>query len=173
MEFQKRFPDDYLITTLKRLPVSRQKPAPSINEGAVGRAKVFDEELAVLIHDSRVTARYLGFRVVLIKVDIREYPAIRIPSSNVSFAIGNREFLTNSASAFYDELATYLDFARLDPRFVRPESIGSTPGSQHKCLARTGRVSRHSGLRGATDTLRLALIVQRPCRLGDARGSGE
>jgi hypothetical protein len=169
MEFQERFPDDYFITTLQRLPVSGQKPAPSIHERTVGRAEVLDEELAILVHDSRVTPGDLSFRVVLIEVDVRKYPAIGVPSSNMSFGRGNREFLANSASAFNDELAAYFDFALLDRRFVGPESIGAAPGGQHQCLTGTGRICRHSSLGGAPDSLRLALVVQRPGRLGDAR----
>ena len=104
MEFQKCLPDDYFITTLQRLAMSRQKPAPAIYESTVGRAEVFDEKLAVLIHDSRVAPGDLGLGIVLIKIDVREYSAICVPSSDMSFGTGDWKLLTNSASAFYDQL---------------------------------------------------------------------
>jgi len=56
MEFQKRFPNDYLVTTLQRLPMSGQKPAAAIYEGSISRSEVFYEKLPILIHYSRVPA---------------------------------------------------------------------------------------------------------------------
>jgi len=87
-----------------------------------------------------MTARDLGLGIVLVEVDVREYPAIGIPSSYVSLSAGNRKFLTNSAAAFYDQLAAHLGIALLTLLFIGPEGIGPAPGGKYQRLPRTLRL---------------------------------
>jgi hypothetical protein len=169
MEFQERLPYDYLITTLQRLPVAGQKPAAAIYERSVGRSEVFDEELPVLIHYSRVTARDLGFWIVLIQVDVRENPAIRIPASYVGLSAGNGKFLSDSAPAFNDQFAAHLVFALPALLFIRPERISTASGGQHKGLPRVLLVGGYRGLRRSGQALGLTPVAERPCRFGHAR----
>src|SRR3954467_5454062 len=42
VKFQKRLADDYLVAVAKVLPVAGQESAAAVDEGAVGRAEVFD-----------------------------------------------------------------------------------------------------------------------------------
>jgi hypothetical protein len=127
MKLQKRLPYYNLITALQRLPVPGQKSAAAIYECAVGRSEVFDEELAILIHDSRVTAGDFCLRIILIEVDIGKYAAVSIPPPYVRLGGGNRKFLTDPAASLYDQLAAHLAFTLLTLLFIRSERIGSSP----------------------------------------------
>jgi len=74
----------------------RKKPSPSIDERTVGRAEVLDEVLAVVINDARVPSRDLGFGIVFIQIDVREYAAVRIPAANVRLNADDRKLFADS-----------------------------------------------------------------------------
>ena len=120
MELQKRFTYYDLITTLQGLPVPGQKSAAAIYECTIGRSEVFDEELAILIHYSRMTAGDFGLRIILIEVDIGEYAAVSIPPPDVGLGGGDRKLFANPAAPLYDQLAAHLDFTLLTLLFVGP-----------------------------------------------------
>jgi len=168
MELQKRLPNYYLVTTLQRLPVSGQKPAAAIYEGAICRSEVFYKELPILIHDSRMAARDLGFGIILIKVYIREYSAICIPSSDVGFCASHRKFLSNSSSPFYDQLAVHVFFALLRLLFIRPKRISPASGGQNEGLSGAQRFTRNTAWWRPAHSLGLTLITERPGGLGHA-----
>jgi hypothetical protein len=125
MKFQKRFTYYNLITTLQRLPVTGQKSAAAIYKCTIGRSEVFDEELAILIHDSRMTAGDFGLRIILIEVDIGEYSAISIPASDVGLGGCNRKLFPDPAASLYDQLAAHLDITLLALLFIGSERIST------------------------------------------------
>ena len=125
MEFQKRFTYYNLITTLQRLPVAGQKSAAAIYKCTIGRPEVFDEELAILIHDSRMTAGDFGLRIILIQVDVGKYAAISIPAPDVGLDGGNRKLFADPATPLYDQLAAHLYITQLALLIIGSEGIST------------------------------------------------
>ena len=125
MKFQKRFTYYNLITTLQGLPVPGQKSAAAIYKCTVGRSEVFDEELAILIHDSRMPAGDFGLRIILIEVDIGEYAAISVPPPDVGFSGGHRKLFADPATPLYDQLAAHLNFTLLVLLIIGSERIST------------------------------------------------
>ena len=152
--------------------MSGQKPAAAIYEGSISRSEVFYEKLPILIHYSRVPARDFCFGIILIKIYIREYPAVRVPSANVGFGSGQGKFLADSSSPFYDELAVHLFFASLGLLLVLPKRISPAPGGQYEGLSRPERFSGDAAWGRPCHALRLTLIAERPGGFGHTcRGS--
>ena len=85
MKAEKRFTDDDLIAFIEGLRAPRQQPATAIYERAVGRSQVFDHVSAVPADDARVPAGNFRVRVEGIQIDVRKYPVIRVPASDVRF----------------------------------------------------------------------------------------
>jgi len=168
MELQKRFTYYDLITTLQGLPVPGQKSAAAIYECTIGRSEVFDEELAILIHDSRMTAGDFGLRIILIEVDIGEYSAISIPPPDVGLGGGHRKLFADPPPPLYDQLAAHLDLTLLVLLIIGSERIGTASRSQNESLARALGLGRRSALRRARAGRWLTLIADGPGRFGHA-----
>ncbi len=94
-KLEKCLADDDLIAVVERMLAARQQAMTAIDKCPVGAAEIFDEELAALRDDARVSARNFSFRIILIEIHVRENSAIGIPTANQRFDIREWKFLAD------------------------------------------------------------------------------
>lgn len=86
-EPKKCLADNDLVTVIEGLPISRQQTRPSVDEGPVGASQILDQVLMVREGDAGVSSRDLGFRIILVKIDVRKDAAVRIPPPDQQFTL--------------------------------------------------------------------------------------
>jgi hypothetical protein len=84
MEAQKRLADDNLVAISQGLTNTGHQALATIQERAIGRAKIFDEILAFSQDYTSVPARNLGLWVVGVQVNVRKNTAVGIPTTDLS-----------------------------------------------------------------------------------------
>ena len=82
---QKSLPDYNLVSVPQRLSITGRQTAAPINEGAIGRAEIFDQIISITHYYARMPARDLSLRVVGVQINIREYATIGIPTADIRF----------------------------------------------------------------------------------------
>src|SRR5262245_23198958 len=102
-EFEKRFADDDLIAVVKRLLGAGQQTRPAIDKSPVRTAQILDQILVVQKLYSGVTARNLGFGVILIQINVRKDAAISVPATDHRLGSGYRKLFSDFASTLNDQ----------------------------------------------------------------------
>src|SRR5947208_2801648 len=99
MKSQKCFANDYFVSIAQWLAIAGQEATAAVDEGAICRAKIFNEVLAVASHDSRMTPRHFRFRIVGIQIDLGEDTTVGIPSPDLRLFFGQGKLLPGRTPA--------------------------------------------------------------------------
>jgi hypothetical protein len=102
VETQKRFADNDFVAIAQCLTLSWGQSLAAVDECAVGRTEILEKILAVAQRYARVTARYFGFRIVGVEIDVREDTAVSIPPSDLRFHVAQHKLLATRSSALND-----------------------------------------------------------------------
>jgi len=93
------------------MAVAGQQSAASIDECAVGTAQILYQILSALMNNPGMTAGDLGFRIVLIEIDVGENTAIGIPAADIGFRIRENKLFADSAAALNNQFGSSSRFA--------------------------------------------------------------
>lgn len=107
MKLQKRLADDDFVTVVEWMPVARQKASSTVDKRSIRAAQVFEDILPILADDAGMAARNLGFRVILIKVNIRKDTPVRIPAPDIGLRFGQQELLANRSTPLDDQFGAW------------------------------------------------------------------
>src|SRR5262249_4312743 len=91
----------------------------------VRAAQILDQILVVQKLYSSVTARNLGFGVILVQINVREDAAIRVPATDHRLGSGDRKLLPDFASTLNDQSGSRKRFFFVTHNFLF-SAIGAT-----------------------------------------------